>query len=277
MPSLSNRHLLGHEEGTCWTAGSHTEKKALEVLTIMAAKKVMLTGATGYIGGEVLSQLLQHRSQGEPWIIHCIIRDEAGNKSSILKDLGVDLVTVFESLDDVQTLKAALKDTDILLHCADGCDHPPSAKAILEGLSEARKNGRLGWLIHTSGVGVVMDDSLGGTDDPSSDEDRGAWGADKVYRDDDPDSVNQLPDSQPHRDVDLIVSDPDSDAAKNGVKSIIVIPPLVYGVATGPFKKTSSQVPRLIQLSIKRKNAVYCGHGRGRWSHVHVKVILGGT
>ncbi|KAI8841696.1 hypothetical protein BC829DRAFT_402338 [Chytridium lagenaria] len=229
---------------------------------------ITCTGATGkvFIGGEILSQVLHHRSQGEPWSIHCIIRDDAtATKSTHLKSLGVDRITVFESLDDVDTLSAALHDTDILLHGADGSDHPESAKAILRGLTVAKKNGRLGWFIHTSGVGVVMDDGWGGV------EEVGMW-PDKVFRDDDPDSVNALPDSQPHRDVDLIVSDPESEAALCGVKTVIVVPPLVYGVATGQWKKTSSQVPRLIELAIRRKNAVFCGTGKARWSHVHVKV-----
>ncbi|KAJ3212892.1 hypothetical protein HDU67_003509 [Dinochytrium kinnereticum] len=233
------------------------------------ALTITVTGATGFIGGEVLSQLLTHRNQGESWSIHCITRDDdEGTKAEKLKQLGVNKVTRISSFDDVDTLRTCLHDTDILLHAADGCDHPPSAKAILEGLTAAKLAGRLGWLVHTSGVGVIMDD-LGAGEDLSVDE--GAWGADKVFRDDDPDSVNALADDQPHREVDLMVSDPESEAAKAGVKTVIVIPPLVYGVATGAWKRTSSQVPRLIELAVRRKNAVFCGNGRGRWSHVHVK------
>ncbi|KAJ3106542.1 hypothetical protein HDU97_006135 [Phlyctochytrium planicorne] len=238
--------------------------EGINVVTVVQTKPC-------FIGGEVLSQLLMSKSQGESWFIHCVIRDDdAGTKANHLKSLGVDQISRIADFDDLDALKSAVSQSDIVLHCADGSDHLPSANAVLEGLTEAKRTGRLGWLVHTSGVGVIMDDVGSGTD-LTSQEDVGDWGADRIFDDKDPDSINALADTQPHRDVDLVVSDPNSEAAKEGVKTVIVIPPLVYGISSGPYKQTSSQVPRLIDIALKRKNAVYVGHGRGRWSHVHVK------
>jgi hypothetical protein len=60
------------------------------------------------------------------------------------------------------------------------------------------------------------------------------------------------------------------------VKTYIVLPSTIYGIATGslvdaglqnPF---SQQIPQLIKLSLKRGRAGMVGEGRNIWPNVHI-------
>lgn len=54
------------------------------------------------------------------------------------------------------------------------------------------------------------------------------------------------------------------------IATFIIAGPLIYGRGTGPFHKTSIQLPLLIRDSIKRQQAAYIADGSSSWSYVHV-------
>lgn len=54
------------------------------------------------------------------------------------------------------------------------------------------------------------------------------------------------------------------------IATFIIAGPLIYGRGTGPFYKTSIQLPFLIRDAIKRQQAAYVAGGSSSWSYVHV-------
>ncbi|KAI9350798.1 hypothetical protein BDR26DRAFT_930103 [Obelidium mucronatum] len=215
---------------------------------------VLCLGATGYIGGTVLTTL--QKTLPSSFRITALIRPdpEGSRRTQVLESSGCSSVLTFQGLDATTELTDICSRFDIVVNAADACDHVESSRAILAGLVLAKKDGKRGVLIHVSGTGVIMDNGLGA---PSE----------TVYRDTDYELLAKLDPLQPHRDVDLIVA----DAAAGQIKTVTVVPPLVYGEGLGKFKTWSSQVPGLIRRALKRGQAEYIGEGQGKWSHVHVQ------
>ncbi|KAI8908722.1 hypothetical protein DFJ77DRAFT_421712, partial [Powellomyces hirtus] len=211
---------------------------------------VFLTGATGYIGGSVLSALLAHKKY--TYEIVALVRGT--DRAAKLKSLGVK--TVQGSLDDAAVLEQYSRWADIVIHTADA-DHVAAAEAILKGM-EAGAEGRQRKpiLVHTSGTGVLLDKA------------RGQTASDKIFHDSQLETYNTLPLDQPHRNVDVLVL----EAGKRGkIDTVIVCPPLIYGRGTGPFNTISQQVPLMIRGALARGKAGYIGNGANIWSNVHVQ------
>lgn len=55
-----------------------------------------------------------------------------------------------------------------------------------------------------------------------------------------------------------------------GVKTYIIMPPLIYGQGSGLFNKLSIQIPLLIRQAIKSGRAEIIGPGDHIWNHVHI-------
>lgn len=126
-----------------------------------AGKTVFLTGATGYIGGAVLTKLLSLSSS--PSAITALIRDpkKAELLSSIPTPSGTTLTPLLGSLDDHDKLKKAAETHDIVISTADA-DDLGSIQALIAGMKERRKKtGHRSLFIHTSGTGVLADNAKG--------------------------------------------------------------------------------------------------------------------
>jgi len=54
------------------------------------------------------------------------------------------------------------------------------------------------------------------------------------------------------------------------LKAVIVIPTLIYGIGTGPFNRTSVQLPVLVRAALKRHKAEVIGPGEAIWNNVHI-------
>lgn len=65
----------------------------------------------------------------------------------------------------------------------------------------------------------------------------------KVYRDDQPDDIEGLPDSAPHRNVDLIISRAAYQLHSKDQRIAIILPPTIYGEGTGPANTVSQKTP----------------------------------
>ena len=57
---------------------------------------------------------------------------------------------------------------------------------------------------------------------------------------------------------------------KVGVKTYIIMSPLIYGIGTGHFNQQSIQEPVMIRAALKAKQAQVIGTGKASWDHVHV-------
>jgi nucleoside-diphosphate-sugar epimerase len=95
-----------------------------------------------------------------------------------------------------------------------------------------------------------------------------------VYNDLDPDQINGLADEQFHRDIDLfIVKAADANPL---LKNVIDIPSLIHGIGTGPFNRTSAQLPAVIRAALIRGKAEMIGPGEATWNNVHITDLVNG-
>ncbi|TIV69600.1 MAG: NAD-dependent epimerase/dehydratase family protein [Mesorhizobium sp.] len=228
-------------------------------MTLSANKPVIfITGGTGYIGGSFL-HLLVTRGYLREFTIRALVRRPAD--AEVMSGLGVE--PVIGSIDDSALLRREAVGASVVFDTAD-CDHQPSARALVRGLSErAKAMGERPILIHTSGAGVLSENSNG----------RGVWLADdptaEIWNDADAEGHAAIPPYAPHRNVDLEVF----AAAKEGLlKTYLVVPPTVFGRGLGPFAKNrmSIQLPRLVYASLVDRRALYVGTGEAQWTNVHV-------
>ncbi|TFK56012.1 NAD(P)-binding protein [Heliocybe sulcata] len=220
---------------------------------------IFLTGATGYIGGTILQRLLSH-PKADTFVINALTRDL--NKAAQLSSLGVK--TVIGSHSDLDKLEDSAAEADIVITAAD-CDDVSAATAILRGQKKKfLETGKAPILIHTSGTGVLVDNA------------KGMYASDVVYSDTDISLIETLKPSQPHRPVDILVSEA---GAEGYVKTHIVLPSTIYGIAQGSlFDKgisnpQSVQVPALIIGGWNRGQGGMIGQGKNIWPCVHIEEI----
>ncbi|KAF5371846.1 hypothetical protein D9615_009545 [Tricholomella constricta] len=169
--------------------------------------------------------------------ITILVRDP--NKAKVYRTLGVKAVVGSNS--DTALLQQLAADAEIVFACADA-DDLDAAKAILAGLKDRfDKTGTPPSLIHTSGTGVLVDDAGGMHSTPN------------IYSDLDIEKLESLPPTQPHRNVDLTLVEADNQGY---VKTYVVLPGTIYGLATGPLvdlglqNSHSQQIPALVKIAV---------------------------
>ncbi|KAL0566872.1 hypothetical protein V5O48_015124 [Marasmius crinis-equi] len=232
--------------------------------------KILVTGATGYIGGAVLGGFLA-RPDASSLDFRAIVRSP--EKAEKLKAFGI--TPIVGSHNDEELMVKAASEVDVVLAMADSNDLP-AAQATLKGLKKRfEETGTPPIFIHTSGTGSLIDNAAG------------MYASDIIYDDSDPDQIETLPATQAHRHVDLELRSYASFTAANTdsssvsfvvgyIKSYIVLPTTIYSIAQGPLFEAgisnshSVQVPRLIRASIARKQAGMVGKGANFWPNVDV-------
>jgi nucleoside-diphosphate-sugar epimerase len=222
----------------------------------MAPVKVFLTGATGYIGGDVFYAVTQAHPD---WEISVLVRNK--EKGEKLASEYPNVRVVQGDLDSAAIIEEETKNADIVFHCAD-CDHVASATAIAKGASHHTPEKPL-WLIHTSGTGILtVEDFRTNT-----------WGLERAKQHDDWDGVDELlnlPDDSLHRNVDKIIIEA-GRRAPDSVKVAIVCPPTIYGPGRGPGNQKSVQAYWLAAAVLKRKKGFLVGEGKNVWHQIHVQ------
>jgi len=201
----------------------------------MAALRVFLTGASGYIGGSVAAALLAagHKVAGLA---------RSAERGREIAALGIE--PVIGSLADAAVLARAARAADAVIHAANSDDRP-SVEAMLPAL---QGSGKL--FLQTSGSSIVGDRAGG---EPT----------DKVYEDDTPFTPG------PGRAARVAVNETVRAAAARGVRAVVIAPTLIYGEGRG-LHKESVQVPALERVACKYGIARHVGRGENIWSNVHI-------
>lgn len=197
--------------------------------------KILLTGATGYIGGTVALRLM---AAGHD-IVGLVRTPEGAAK---LGALGVE--PLLGSLADRDVLAAAARRVDGVINAASS-DNRDIIAAVLPALEGSGKV-----FIQTSGSSIVGDKAAGEA-------------SDKIYDETTP--LHPLPEKAPRVAIDREVM----AAAQSGVRAIVLCPSLIYGRGRG-VHRDSVQVPRLIDLAQASGVGRHIGRGENIWSHVHV-------
>jgi nucleoside-diphosphate-sugar epimerase len=226
----------------------------------MALKtNIFVTGATGYIGGSVVTRLLEHPSASS-FQITALVR--SADKAAKLESVG--LKTAIGSLDELDKLTKLSSEADVVISMADA-DNLNATQAILKGLkSRHETEGKASILIHTSGTGVLIDNA------------KGMFACDTIYNDNNVEQIESLAPTQPHRNVDLEIIKADGEGY---VKTYIILPSTIYGIATGKLvdigvqNPHSIQLPHLIKYSLARGQAGIVGEGKNIWPDVNIEEI----
>ncbi|CAF1583845.1 unnamed protein product [Didymodactylos carnosus] len=211
----------------------------------MSAKQIniLLTCATGYIGGSVLTGLLQHPNVSN-FRITALIR---GDESRVKRIASLGVTTLIGSNDSHDIIEKAASESHVVIHTANSADDLPSTRSIISGLNKrTQTTGKPVIYIHTSGTAVISEDV------------RGKKGSNTVYSDLDPDKINGVADEQAHRNVDLLIIN--AAQANPQLKSVIVLPPAIHGIGTGLFHHYSETLAALIRAALKRGKVE--SHGR---------------
>ncbi|KAK3807417.1 MAG: hypothetical protein JOS17DRAFT_766719 [Linnemannia elongata] len=220
----------------------------------MAALRVFVLGATGYIGSTFLDLLLKKKDTARKYTFRALVRSQ-DKADQLIRPQGIE--PVLGSLDDVAIIEDEAANADIVINLADA-DHLPSVQAILRGLSQRprwEEGRRRPILIHTSGTGVLLDGA------------NGQFASNTIYYDNDVAQLNTLEISQLHRVVDVEIINP---ALVGVIDTYIVAPPTIWGFGTGRGNNNSIQIPAQIANSLKHGQAMQIGKGLNIWSKVHV-------
>jgi len=226
----------------------------------MASKThIFFAGATGYVGGTILQRLLAHPKR-DTFEITALVRNT--DKAKLLNTLGVS--TVIASLSDFDKVSEVSANSDVVINLADS-DSLEGVRAIHHGLKlRHEKTGQVPISIHTSGTGVMMDDAAGLRD------------TDVVYVDTNPHVFDAIPPTALHRPVDLEVVAADKEGY---VRKYIILPPTIYGKATGKLydlgisNPHSIQIPVAIRTALDRGQGGVIGEGKNIWPHVELNEL----
>ncbi|EJD07987.1 NAD-binding protein [Fomitiporia mediterranea MF3/22] len=239
--------------------------------------KVLVLGATGYIGGSVLVSLVKSHpnvkfstvvrmsTAGAPDTFAAFAKQSnidlgsnATTRSSSVADkfraIGVE--TVIGSLDDLELVTRLSAESDIVINAAD-CDNVDLLNALLEGQKRRKAQRKpAGSIVHTSGAFIFVDNSEDGKFNANG----------KLWTDSEED-IRALTTSMPHCQVDV----PLMKASEAGVvNSFIICPSGVYGTCTGPIERDSLIFRAVIPDYLSQKRAYYVGEGTNRYEWVHL-------
>ena len=197
--------------------------------------KVFVTGATGYIGGSVATRLLEAGHE----VIGLARSDEA---AAALKKRGIEPLA--GDINAYTPFVEVTKRVDAVVNTANS-DNPFVVHALLAGLKGSGKT-----LIQTSGSSVV------GTYDNGE--------ASELILDEDAPFT-----PEPEKAGRVAIDNAILAAAKNGIRSIVIRPTLIYGRGVG-VSATSIQLPKLIDVARKAGVSRHVGRGLNIWSNVHI-------
>lgn len=200
-------------------------------------KKILITGITGYIGGTVAKKLLDKNYQ-----VIGLIRNNVQAKE--LEAAGIE--TIVGNIHDETVLRNAISNADAVIHNADSADDAYVADSIVNALEGSGKT-----FIFTSGSAI-----FGGKENGEKN--------DFVFTEDFP--------LQPRLEMAsrVLINQHILQAAKKNIRSIVIVPTMVYGEGLG-IKKNSIQLPALINFSKEKGFGVYFGKGENIWSNIHIE------
>ncbi|KAL1861890.1 hypothetical protein Plec18170_000713 [Paecilomyces lecythidis] len=217
--------------------------------------RIFLTGASGYIGGDLLHTLQATHPEYE---IVALVRD--GSKAEEISKAYPNIRLVLGDLDNVSLIEDEARNADIVANLASN-KHLKSAEAIARGL-QGRDPTQPGYWIQVSGASVlcvpeIQNRTFG---EPSS----------KSYGDiDDSAEITDLISQYSSiRVIDNYILGLARSSSK--LKTALVFPPIIYGNGRGPINQRSIQVPELARVTLQNRTGFQVGRGLNTWSNIHI-------
>ncbi|KAK6599401.1 nad dependent epimerase dehydratase family protein [Botrytis cinerea] len=212
-----------------------------------APKKILLTGATGYIGGTVLAAILNSSAPSlKSACITCLLRGSecAAQLTSAYGDRVKPVL--YEDLDDLDRAIEVASQHDI---------------ALVRGLAQRKQSlGCEVWMIHTSGVSNIGDRPI------SNPMPIHEWDdiKDDVYT-----FEKKLEDeyAYPQRTAELGVVD---TGLQLGVKTLVIMSPIIYGIGTDLADLYALVAQEIMEGNLEsipsgKKGIIYSSNGQHSW------------
>ena len=217
-----------------------------------AEKKIFLIGP-GLIGADLLELLLE-----DGYHVTTMVRRE--EHAAQLREFGISVNVIMGTLDDKDIITKQTAEVPIVIHAATA-DHLPSVEAVIDGIKQRAEKGQSTIFIHTSGTSELVDNS------------KGMYASDKIYTDKDPQDVDDsVPDSAPHRQIDLAILRARKEIGTKA-KIVIILPPLVYGVGNR-IKRLTIQLPTMTRFALKHGYVPVIGKGLSIRCNIHVQDLV---
>lgn len=224
----------------------HASASLLLFLTFSDMSKILLVGATGYVGGTVLSQLLASTEASFQGLTYdVLVRRE--HQAELLRSVYKDRInTVFwTGLEDVQSIEAIASKYDIIVNTGSGFV-TAGAKAFVDGLARRVEAGLpTPWLLHISGCTNLV--NLDASQQPFEWNDERDGRA--IF-----DHMKSLDAKEPYpqRTAEIVVLE---TATKRGVQAISLQAPCIFGEGTGQFNRQGIVIPLVFKYVVDH------GHG----------------
>ncbi|PYH83140.1 NAD(P)-binding protein [Aspergillus uvarum CBS 121591] len=215
--------------------------------------RIFITGATGYIGGDVLYALTQACSSCE---VTALVRSE--KKAALLASKFPMVTPVIGDLESATQIASEVSKADVVLHLASS-NHLPSATAIARGLTETKRQSPV-W-IQISGASLLSGPEIA----------RGSYGQARAQDHNDLQGISEIRNiisSSPKRAVDQLLLNLSSK--QPNVRIAIVYGPLIYGLGRGPINQRSIQLPDLAKATLQLGHGFQVGRGLSCWSNIHI-------
>ncbi|KAK8117377.1 uncharacterized protein PG998_005658 [Apiospora kogelbergensis] len=235
----------------------------------MSSPKILLTGATGYVGGTVLHRLLNSSAPSLQHLkVSVLVRGE-DRADQLVRAYGAHRVSpiLFRDYDETELIEKLASQHDIVINAGSGF-HPASAEAMVQGLSQRATattdaNTRP-WMLHTSGCSNVSDRPLTGQAFP----DREMHDAEGTTVYDFEKSENER-EWYPQRAAELaVLGHPASQSSEVGALSIQA--PCIFGEGEGLFQRAGLMVPIMMRYVVEKGYGFQLGDGTGVIDYVHV-------
>ncbi|KAM5361363.1 hypothetical protein ACJZ2D_013133 [Fusarium nematophilum] len=220
--------------------------------------KIFLTGASGYIAGDLLHVLAKVHPQ---WRVRALIRDAA--KGDAVKKSFSQVQVINGGLDDTELIAREAEDADIVVQLA-ASGHLKSVQAIHQGLSTKPKGDRPPYWIQISGGSVLAAPEVANKSRVSG------TGSGVIYNDlSGIGSIRNLIKKHPSRAVDNYMLSVAANTPQ--IKTAILVPPVIYGQGRGPVNQRSFQIPELARVTLQRQKGLQIGSGLNRWGNIHIQ------
>ncbi|KAJ4364530.1 hypothetical protein N0V83_009125 [Neocucurbitaria cava] len=238
----------------------------------MASLKILITGATGYIGGSFITHILESKNTF-PASAKFSVLLRSSSQAALFSKHDVAPV-ILQNPEDLAELRNVASNYDIIVNFA-YIALPEHAKALVLGLGD-RKNAKIGkqepvFIQASSGTSNVADRPFTAADRSKK------LGLPVEFTDVDSKAVYEAEkrleaeEAYPLRTTELAVIDTGLEV---GIKTHVVMIPTVFGAGTGVGNKLSIQIPLLIRSVLNNGYLAVAGEGNGLWDRVHIQDLV---
>lgn len=202
--------------------------------------KILLIGATGYVGGTVLSQLLSSTEACfQPLKIDLLVRREhQAEKLRIAYGERIKVIP-WAGLNETESTEQIASHYDIIINTGSGFV-PAGAKSLVDGLARRVKARQpVPWLFHISGCTNLVD--LSRQPFEWNDERDGQAIFDHL-------KLLDAKDPYPQRTAEILVLE---TATQKGVQAVSLQAPCIFGEGTGLFNQQGIVIPLILRYAVQ--------------------------